>query len=144
VWRLVAIAMVPKPNKENYSLPKCYRPIALLECLGKLLEKVIARHLTFDITSLSLVPPNQFGTCLHSSTADTGLCLAHNVETALVLGSICGTLLFDIQGFFDNVNHAQLVALVQALGFPVEIYKWISFLSNISSPTLQQLHLRRL
>jgi hypothetical protein len=53
------------------------------------------------------------------------------METAHTLGSICSMILFDIQGFFDNVNHTQLVALVQSLGFPPEICGWISsFLSN--------------
>jgi hypothetical protein len=42
-WRTVAIAVVPKLGKEDYSLPKCYRLVALLECLGKLLEKVVAK-----------------------------------------------------------------------------------------------------
>jgi hypothetical protein len=131
VWKTAAIAVVPKPGKDNYSLPKCYRPIALLECLGKLLEKVVARHLTYDITMLSLIPFTQFGTCPHSSTIDAGLCLTHDIEMAHSLWSICGTLLFDIQGFFDNVNHAWLVALVKSLGFPTELTNWISsFLSN--------------
>jgi hypothetical protein len=105
-WRRAAIAVVPKPGKEDYSLPKCYRLVALLECLGKLLEKVIAKRLSYDITSLSLIPTSQFGACSHSSTVDAGLCLAHDVETAHTLGSVCSTILFDIQGFFDNVNHA--------------------------------------
>jgi hypothetical protein len=127
----VAIAVVPKPGKEDYSLPKCYRPIALLECLGKLLEKVIARWLSHDITSLSLIPTSQFGAWPHSSTVDAGLCLTHDVETAHALGSVCGMILFDIQGFFDNINHARLVALVRSLGFPPEICSWISsFLCN--------------
>jgi hypothetical protein len=110
--------VVPKPGKEDYSLPKCYRPVALLECLGKLLEKVIAKHLSHDITSLSLIPTSQFGACPHSSTVDVGLCLTHDMETAHALGSICGMILFDIQGFFDNVNHNCLVSLVHSLGFP--------------------------
>jgi retron-type reverse transcriptase len=118
--------VIPKPGKEDYSLPKCYRPVALLECLGKLLEKVIARHMVFDITALSLIPFTQFSTHPHSSTMDTGLCLTHDVEMAHMLGSICSSLLFDIQGFFDNVNHACLVALVKSLGFPTEIQKWIT------------------
>jgi hypothetical protein len=85
---MAAVAVVPKPNKEDYSLPKCYRPIALLKCLDKLLEKVIAKHLTFDITSLSLIPSSQFGACPHSSTVDAGLCLTHDVESAHTLGSV--------------------------------------------------------
>jgi hypothetical protein len=60
-WKMVAIAVVPKPGKKDYSLPKCYCPVALLECLGKLLEKVMAKRLAFDISALSLIPSTQFG-----------------------------------------------------------------------------------
>jgi hypothetical protein len=60
-WKSAAIAVVPKPGKEDYSLPKCYRLVALLECLGKLLEKVVAKRIAHDITALSLIPTTQFG-----------------------------------------------------------------------------------
>jgi hypothetical protein len=38
-WREATMAVIPKPNRADYSLPKNSRPIALLECLGKLLGK---------------------------------------------------------------------------------------------------------
>jgi hypothetical protein len=60
-WKIATIAVVPKPGKEDYSLPKCYRPVALLECLGKLLEKVVAKRLSHDIMALRLIPTSQFG-----------------------------------------------------------------------------------
>jgi Reverse transcriptase (RNA-dependent DNA polymerase) len=125
-WKLATIAVVPKPSKEDYSLPKCYRPVALLECLGKLLEKVVAKRLTYDITALGLIPTTQLGARPFSSTIDAGLCLTHDIETAHALGGVCGTLLFDIQGFFDNVNHSRLSALVHSLGFSPQICNWTS------------------
>jgi hypothetical protein len=128
---MAAIAVIPKLGKDDYSLPKCHRPVALLECLDKLLEKVMARWLTYDIILLGLIPSTQFRACPHSSTTDAGLCLTHDMEISHMLGSIYGTLIFDIQDFFNNINHTQLVALVQSLGFSPVIYKWItSFLSN--------------
>ena len=42
-WKEALVVVVPKPNKPNYSLPKAYRPISLLECCGKLLEKIVAK-----------------------------------------------------------------------------------------------------
>ena len=40
--------IIPKPKKTDYTLPKSYRPIALLNTLGKLLTKIIANRLQFD------------------------------------------------------------------------------------------------
>jgi hypothetical protein len=37
--------MIPKPNKPDYSSEEAYRPIALLNCLGKVLEKLMAVRL---------------------------------------------------------------------------------------------------
>ena len=48
------------------------------------------------------------------------------MESAHTLGGVCGTLLFDIQGFFDNVNHSRLTALIESLGFTPEICRWTS------------------
>jgi hypothetical protein len=125
--------VVPKPGKEDYSLPKCYRPVALLKCLGKLLEKMVATCLTHDITSLHLISTTQFGAHPYFSMINTGLCLTHDVETAHTLGGVYSSLLFDIQGFFNNVNHGRLTALIESLGFALEIYRWAkSFLKDRS------------
>jgi hypothetical protein len=42
-WKRAMIAIIPKPGKEDYSLPKSYHPVALLNCLGKLLKKIIVK-----------------------------------------------------------------------------------------------------
>jgi hypothetical protein len=39
------MVVIPKPNKPDYSTIKAYYPIALLNCLGKILEKLMAMHL---------------------------------------------------------------------------------------------------
>jgi hypothetical protein len=131
-WKTTNIAVVPKPGKEDYSLPKSYCPVALLKCIGKLLEKVIARHLTHNIAALKLIPTTQFGACPFS-TIDTGLCLTHDIEMAHALGGVCSSLLFDLQGFFNNVNHSRLAALIESLGFTPEICRWAtSFLKDRS------------
>ena len=35
--------IIPKPGKPTYDTPKAFRPIVLLNTLGKLIEKMIAR-----------------------------------------------------------------------------------------------------
>jgi hypothetical protein len=44
-WWQSTMVVIPKPNKPDYSNPKAYRPIALLNCLGKVLEKLMASRL---------------------------------------------------------------------------------------------------
>jgi hypothetical protein len=53
--------VIPKPNKPNYSNAKAYRPIALLNCLGKVLEKLMATGLSSMSKSHNLLHPDQIG-----------------------------------------------------------------------------------
>ena len=82
-WHEATVVVIPKPNRADYSLPKNYRPIALLECLGKLLEKVLARCIYYNLGTLNLVPTNQFGARDSGSTLDAGLVLLHDAQLAL-------------------------------------------------------------
>ncbi|KAF8694561.1 hypothetical protein AX14_002002 [Amanita brunnescens Koide BX004] len=40
--------IIPKPNKPKYNVPKAFRPISLLNTIGKLLTKMIAARMQFD------------------------------------------------------------------------------------------------
>ncbi|KAK7912203.1 hypothetical protein PG985_014684 [Apiospora marii] len=44
-WKTAIGVVLPKRNKPDYSRPKAYRPISLLPCLSKLLEKLFANRL---------------------------------------------------------------------------------------------------
>jgi hypothetical protein len=131
IWRLAIVCAVPKPNRADYSLAKNFRPISLLECMGKLVEKLVARLLYREIITHDLVPTNQFGGRMASSTLDAGLTLLHDIQIAHAAGLRTGLLLFDIQGFFDNVNRNRLVQIMADLGFSQELVGWTrSFLAE--------------
>jgi hypothetical protein len=130
-WKEAVVCVIPKPKRADYTLAKNFRPISLLECLGKLLEKVIAKLIYSDMTKHTLVPTTQFGGCNASSTLDAGLALLHDIQAAHQLGLKTGILLFDIQGFFDNINHDRLVKTFENLGFAPELVSWCrSFLKD--------------
>jgi len=42
-WKQSLIAVIPKNNKKDMAQPKSHRPIQLIECLGKLVEKIMAK-----------------------------------------------------------------------------------------------------
>jgi hypothetical protein len=130
-WKEATVVVIPKADKPDYSAAKAYRPISLLENLSKLLEKAVAKHLQHDIVAHELIPTNQFGGRTHSSCLDAGLTLIHDVQIAHANGLKVGILLFDVRGFFDNVNHARLVALIKNMGFSPDLARWTaSFLAN--------------
>ena len=41
-WKVARGVTIPKPGRDDYSLAKSYRCISLLDCLGKMVEKVAA------------------------------------------------------------------------------------------------------
>ncbi|KAI0994438.1 hypothetical protein K3495_g13742, partial [Podosphaera aphanis] len=48
-----------KPQKPSYDTPKAYRPIALLNTMGKLLEKLVANRISRAAESYNLLPEQQ-------------------------------------------------------------------------------------
>jgi hypothetical protein len=124
IWRQAIVCAVPKPHRADYSLAKNFRPVSLLECMGKLVEKLMARLIYSEIIKHDLLPTNQYGGRMASSTLDAGLTLTHDIQVAHAAGLRTGLLLFDIQGYFDNINRDQLVQVVKDLGFAPEIVSW--------------------
>ena len=57
VLRFLAI---PKPGGDP-SLPKGYRPISLLSCISKVLERIVTNHLTFYLETQLQLSDHQFG-----------------------------------------------------------------------------------
>ena len=130
-WKEAVVCVIPKPKRADYTLAKNFRPISLLECLGKLLEKVVAKIIYREMDKHALVPTTQFGGRNASSTLDAGLTLLHDIQAAHQSGLRTGLLLFDIQGFFDNINHERLIHTFANLGFAPELTDWCrSFLKD--------------
>jgi len=76
-WKDILVIIVPKPNKPNYSLPKAYRAISLLECCGKLLEKIVLKCILSDAHTYDILPNSQFRSRDHHCITDAALCLIY-------------------------------------------------------------------
>jgi len=71
--------IIPKPNKTSYNQLKAFRPIVLLNTLGKLIEKVIAERLQFTVASNNFIHPSQLGGLKFKSTTNASVALTHIV-----------------------------------------------------------------
>ena len=57
-FKILSIVIIPKPNKLLYDLSKLFRPIVLLNTLGKLIEKVIGERIQFHIIANNFIYPS--------------------------------------------------------------------------------------
>ncbi|KAF8627975.1 hypothetical protein AX14_011283 [Amanita brunnescens Koide BX004] len=70
-WLSESISVIiPKPKKVDYTVPKAYRPIALLNTVGKLLTKIIAHRMQHDAAAFSLLHEGQCGSVQKHATID--------------------------------------------------------------------------
>lgn len=118
--------VIPKPNKPDYTKAKAYRPIVLLNCLGKLLEKVIARRLQFEAQKFGILHPCQFGGAMQHSTTDAGMQLVHNIKQAWHQGLDSSAILLDIAQFFPSINHELLAGILRRQGFDERLCNFFS------------------
>ena len=60
-WKIAKIVTIRKPGKADYTVPKAFRPISLLQTISKGLEAVVAARLSYLTEKFHLLPPNHFG-----------------------------------------------------------------------------------
>jgi hypothetical protein len=107
-WKRALIAVLRKPGKPDYSIPGAYRPISLLNTLGKLLEAVMAKRLSYYAETHGLLPNTQFGGRPGRNTEQALLVLANAIDRAWLKSKIVTLVAFDLKGAFNGVNKASL------------------------------------
>ncbi|KAF8634804.1 hypothetical protein AX14_010631 [Amanita brunnescens Koide BX004] len=109
--------IIPKPNKPRYNVPKAFRPISLLNTIGKLLTKVIASRLQFDCLKYDILHPGQCGGVMKHATIDAGVTLASFVAESRELGLHSTACAFDIAQFFPSLSHTGCALILERFGF---------------------------
>ena len=99
-------------------MAKAYRPISLLECTGKVLEKIVANRINANILNHNILPPTQFGSQPHHNAVDAVTTLVHQIQATRVANCAGALLLFNISGFFDNLNPERTAQIFYGKGFP--------------------------
>ena len=123
-----------KPNKPNYTKPNAYRPIALENTIGKVLESIMAEHVSYLCETFNLLPKHHFGGRPGRTTEDAMLILSESIHQAWKDGNIFSAILMDVSGAFNNVHHTRLIHNMRKRKIPSEIAQWmLSFLSNRST-----------
>ena len=104
---MIAIRKPGKPIDE----PTSYRPISLLCCCYKLLERLLLTRLSpiFE----SVIPPEQAGFRKKRNTCDQVLALTSYIESGFQKKLKTGAVLIDLSAAYDTVWQAELMMKFQ-------------------------------
>ena len=124
-WRTGLGAVLKKPNKPDYSLPKSYRIITLLNCLGKIAEKIVANRLAYLGENSSLLDTEQMGGRKNHSAIDAVMNVVQDIEIANRNKNVLSCLLLDVKGAFDFVSINQLLNVMKKLHLSRTVIQWV-------------------
>lgn len=114
-WKEATLVLLPK-GKKPLELPSSYRPIFLINTIGKLLERIIKRRLEAHLEETSGISDRQFGFMKGRSTVDAigkAMELVNKAGTGpLYKRELCAMVCLDVANAF---NSAPWVNIEEAL-----------------------------
>ncbi|KAJ6436485.1 hypothetical protein O9K51_10967 [Purpureocillium lavendulum] len=133
-FREAITVVLRKQGKDDYTQPKSYRPIALLNTLGKVLEAIIASRLAYLADVHQLLPSRHTGGRKLASTEHAIHFLLQRIHQTWSEGKVASLLLLDVSGAYDNVSRERLLHNLRKRRVSEPIVGWVaSFLSGRST-----------
>jgi hypothetical protein len=114
-FRAAKVVVLRKPGKTiaQQQTAGAYRPISLLNSMGKVIEKVISKRIAAAAETQGLLPETQMGNRPERSTDLAIKLVVDATHTAWRHGAVASLLQLDIKGVFDTVNHTRLLYTLQ-------------------------------
>ena len=129
IWRDVKVIFIPKVGKTDFSDPRSFRPISLMQFMYKILEKLLLWEQEGP-NGLQL-HENQHGFRKGRSCESTLTSFVGCIEKGLQNKHYTVALFVDIKGAFDNIKNENIVNAMKAKGCKNRYIKWCQdFLYN--------------
>ena len=97
-WKKARGILLEKGGKRDLSLVKSYRVISLLNCMGKIVEKVVAGQLSHYCEKFSKLHPGQMGARKERCAIDAVAALVHKVQECWEEKKVAAALFMDVKG----------------------------------------------
>ena len=101
-WREAVIIPIRKKQKDK-TKKSSYRPISLLSCLGKVMERMVSTRLLKDLEENHLLSNTQSAYRKNRSTEDQLVYLAQQIENAFQEKKKLLSVFVDLTKAFDKV-----------------------------------------
>ena len=131
-WHKAVIIPIPKPGKDKTEATN-YRPIALISCICKTMERMINDRLVWFLESNNLISGNQAGFRKNYSTNDHLVRLESFIRDAFIKKEHCVAIFFDLEKAYDTTWKYGIMKDLHSIGLRGRLPNFISnFLSDRS------------
>lgn len=123
-WKLGDCIFLHKPGKPHTEATS-YRPITLLNIMGKLCERIMYSRVLSEVRRLKLIPEYQHGFTKFRGTGTQILRTGKVIADALAKGNSVAMISTDLSKAFDSINHAGLSSKLFNAGMANNVIKLI-------------------
>ena len=123
-WKNAKI--IPVYKSGTHSQFGNYRPISVLSCFSKILEKAIHQQLITYLEENKLLYENQFGYRKQRSTDVAASLLCDNVRKEIDQGNLVGAVFIDLSKAFDTIGHSILLSKLPCYGIDESELQWFT------------------
>ena len=116
---------MPLYKKGASDLPSNYRPISLLSCIGKLMERLVYKHIYNHLIVNNLIYKNQSGFLSGHSTVYQLIDIFHQICQSIDSKMYTCMIFCDISKAFDRVWHQGLLFKLKQSGIDGALLNWI-------------------
>ncbi|KAG5736093.1 hypothetical protein E4T56_gene6291 [Termitomyces sp. T112] len=117
-WLESTTLVLRKPGKPAYNVAKAYRPIGLLNTIGKLFSTMVAADISYLAEKYRMLPPGQFRGRPGRNTTDTMHLVVSRIKDAWRSDNVATALFLDVQGAFPNTVKDCLIHNMRERGIP--------------------------
>jgi hypothetical protein len=125
MWKHARVTSVLKLGKDP-ALPSSYRPITLLDTIGKIFEKIILARILHEVSERGLLREEQFGFRPRHSTSLQLARLVERMNRNCGEKRLTGAVFLDVAKAFDTVWIDGLLYKLTLLNLPSYIVHTIS------------------
>jgi len=121
-WKEARVVLLRKGDRPE-GVPSSYRPLCLLNDVGKMYEALLAARLDAHIASKGGLAPNQFGFRKGRSTDDAVRVLQSKAATTTNSGGFCVAVALDIKNAFNSIGWDHILSALEAWAVPEYLMK---------------------